>query len=184
MKDIMFDCETLGTTASAVILSIGAVKFDHASDAIDDAGFYASISIESNLDYGRRIQEDTLLWWLKQDAAAQNVFHEAKIALGDALVELSDWIGGDDYCAWSNGADFDLPMLAHAYSQCQIETPWKYWNSRCVRTYKTLPGAKDIRIPPAGVKHNALSDAHQQALLVQKIHATLFGAGANRKVKA
>jgi 3' exoribonuclease, RNase T-like len=175
MKHIMLDCETLGTTANAVILSVGAVKFDLSSSKIDDAGFYASIDIESNLEYGRRIQEDTLLWWLKQEAAAQQVFHEAKINLSEALIDLSDWIGGDDCTVWSNGADFDLPMLAHAYSQIGVETPWKFWNSRCFRTYKNLPGAKDIRLPGTGVKHNALSDAYQQAQTVQAIHAALFG---------
>ena len=176
MKHIMLDCETLGTTANAVILSIGAVKFDLVSDKIDDAGFYASIDIESNLEYGRRIQEDTLLWWLKQDAAAQQVFHEAKTNLAEAMIDLSDWIGDDSYTVWSNGADFDLPMLAHAYSQIGVEVPWKFWNSRCFRTYKNLPGAKDIRLPALGVKHNALSDAYQQAQTVQAIHAALFGS--------
>lgn len=174
MKHIMVDLETLGTTASSVILSVGAVKFDLMSNQIDDNGFYASISIESNLDYGRRIQEDTLLWWLKQEAAAQNVFHEAKTTLSDALVDFSDWIGADDYFVWSNGADFDIPMLAHAYSQIQVEVPWKFWNVRCYRTYKNLPGAKDIRVSPTGTKHNALSDAVQQAMTLQQIHAALF----------
>lgn len=183
MKHVMLDVESLGTTASAVIMSVGACKFDLVSGKIDDAGFYASVSIESNLDYGRRVQEDTLLWWLKQEVAAQSVFHEQKIALPEALQELSDWIGSDDCSVWSNGADFDLPMLAHAYSQVQLELPWKFWNSNCVRTYKKLPGAKDIRPPALGVKHNALSDAYQQAQMVCAIHAALFG-GSTQKTKA
>ena len=41
MKNIMLDNESLGTVADAAIMSIGAVKFDLDSDAIDDAGFYA-----------------------------------------------------------------------------------------------------------------------------------------------
>ena len=186
MKHVMIDLETLGTVASAVILSVGAVKFDLESGAIDDAGFYASVSIESNLDLGRRVQEDTLLWWLKQDAAAQQVFHEQKTTLHAALTDLSDWIGTDDYQIWSNGADFDIPMLAHAYSQIGMEAPWKHWNSRCFRTYKNLPGARDIRIQ-TGVKHNALSDAVSQAQTLQAIHAALFGkkpAAATKKAKA
>lgn len=178
MKHIMLDTETLGTTADACILSIGAVKFDLESDAIDDAGFYASISIDSNLEYRRRIQEDTLIWWMKQGPEAQGVFHESKQTLGNALDELSDWIGDGDYKVWSNGADFDLPMLAHAYTQHGKEIPWKFWNSTCFRTYKGLPGAKLIRPASMGVKHNALSDAHQQARTAQAIYAALF---ANRK---
>jgi hypothetical protein len=183
MKHIMVDLETMGTTASAVILSIGAVRFDLESDKIDGNGFYASVSIESNLDLGRRIQEDTLLWWLKQPAAALNVFHEEKVELSSALEDFSDWISTDDHFMWSNGADFDLPMLAHAYSQVGIEAPWKFWNNRCFRTYKNLPGAKNIRIDATGVKHNALSDAYQQAQTVQAIHKALF-KGETKKVKA
>jgi 3' exoribonuclease, RNase T-like len=174
MKHIMCDLETLGTTADAVILSIGAVKFDLATGAIDNDGFYRSVSIESNLNMKRRVSEDTLIWWLKQDVAAQQVFHESKETLETALTEFSDWVGNDKYEMWSNGADFDLPMLAHAYTQAQIEIPWKFWNSRCYRTYKNLPGAKDIRVPAAGVKHNALSDAFQQAQTVSAIHRQLF----------
>lgn len=182
MKHIMIDLETLGTVSDACILSIGAVRFDLNSQAIDDRGFYASVSIDSNLELKRRIQEDTLIWWLKQGEAAQGVFHESKQTLPTALVELSDWMGDSESQVWSNGADFDLPMLAHAFTQCAIEIPWKFWNSNCFRTYKKLPGAKQIRAVDTGVKHNALSDAYQQAQTAQMIHHKLFGPGRNHSM--
>lgn len=182
-KQLMIDCETLGTTADAVILSIGAVKFDLDKGAIDNDGFYASVSIESNLEYGRRIQEDTLIWWFKQGPEAQGVYHEDKIALAPALEQLSDWIGTDDYEVWANGADFDTPMLALAYKQVGMETPWKFWNNRCFRTYKNLPGARDVKVPFEGVKHNALADAYHQAQVAIAIHAKLFGK-VTQKAKA
>lgn len=170
----MCDLETLATTADAVILSIGAVRFDLESGEIDDGGFYASISIDSNLDLKRRISEDTLIWWLKQGSAAQGVFHEPKQTLGMALTSFSDWLGDRDCHMWSNGADFDLPMLAHAYTQLGMEVPWLFWNSNCFRTYKKLPGAKANMVSHAGVKHNALSDAHNQVQSLQRIHRALF----------
>lgn len=178
MKHIMLDLETLGNRSDAVILSLGAVKFDLDSDKTDDKAFYASISIDSNLELGRRIQEDTLLWWLKQEIAAQSVFHEEKIALPQALEDFSDWVGTGDYEVWSNGADFDIPMVTHAFAQIQMETPWKFWAGNCVRTYKKLPGAKAIAsgVPFIGVKHNALADAVHQAQVVQAIHKNLFSA--------
>lgn len=43
MNHLMIDLETLGTSADAVILSVGAVKFDLESDKIDDEGFYLSL---------------------------------------------------------------------------------------------------------------------------------------------
>ena len=184
MKDVMIDLETLGTTADAVILSIGAVKFDLNTGEMGDAGFYASISIESNLQWKRRISEDTLLWWFRQDAAARQVFFEPKEVLDVSLVQFSDWVGTGDYTVWSNGADFDLPMLAHAFTDCGIETPWKFYNSRCFRTYKNLPGAKNIRLPHAGVKHNALADAVAQVQTLCAIHKELFGTPEQAKTKA
>ena len=184
MKHIMFDTETLATTADACIMSIGAVRFDLDSDQIDDDGFYASISVDSNLELKRRISEDTLIWWMKQGAAAQGVFHEGKQMLRPALEELSDWIGDPDCHVWSNGADFDLPMLAHAFTQVGLAVPWKFWNSHCFRTYKNLPGAKQIRSPVSGVKHNALSDAHQQVVTLQAIHKALFTDKKHAMVKA
>jgi len=184
MKHIMVDLETLGTVADAVICSIGAVKFDLDSNALDDNGFYASVSIDSNLGMKRRIQEDSLIWWMKQPPDAQGVFHESKQTLENALVEFSDWIGDDNYQIWSNGADFDIPMLAHAFMQCQMEVPWKFWNARCFRTYKNLPGARNVSFTPTGIKHNALADALNQVKHLQAIHAVLSGRMANSMVKA
>lgn len=180
MKSIMVDNETLGVDADACIISIGAVKFDLAAGKIDDEGFYVSISIASNLAAGRQISEETLKWWMKQPAAAQQVFHEPKIALPDALDALRTWIGKEEAEIWSNGAVFDIPMLQHAYAQLGEHTPWKFWNARCYRTYKTLPGASNVKLPAAGVKHNALSDAVAQAEGAIAIYKALFG----KKVKA
>ncbi len=184
MRSLMIDAETLATTADAVLLSIGAVPFDLVTGEVSDEGFYVSISIDSNLEYGRRVSEDTLLWWLKQSAAAQQVFHEPKEHLREALLQFCDWIGANDYEVWSNGADFDIPMLAHAFTQCGMAVPWKFYNSRCFRTYKNLPGAKNLVLPPKqGVAHNALADAYNQAQATVVIHKALF-ANAKSKAKA
>ena len=182
MQHIMVDLETMGTVADAVILSIGAVRFDLESSEMDDASFYASISIDSNLEAKRRIQEGTLMWWLSQADEAKGVFNEPKQSLRSALEDLSDWLGDKNNFVWSNGADFDLPMLAHAYCTHGMEVPWKFWNARCFRTYKNLPGAKDIRAPFVGIKHNAMADAINQAKTAQLIYGTLFGAASGRRL--
>lgn len=170
----MIDLETLGTTADAVIISVGAVKFDLEAGQIDEQGFYGSVSIESNLEKGRRIDEDTLLWWLKQPAAAQQVFREEKLPLEQTLIDLSYWLGDDDWVVWSKGPSFDIAMLEHAYRSFGLTSPWAFWNTRCVRTYMDLPGAKGVTAPDEGVAHNALSDAYKQAKTVQMIHKKLF----------
>ena len=186
-KDLMIDLETLGTTGDAVILSIGAVKFDIEKGTIEKDGFDRSVSVESNLALRRRISEDTLIWWFKQEAAARQVFFEPKEHITDSLAHFADWLAKDDNFMWSNGADFDLPMLAHAYVSLGMEVPWKFWNSRCFRTYKNLPGAKNIRGPEMGIKHNAMADALTQAQTLCAIHHTLFiqpHVGKTTKAKA
>lgn len=171
MKHVMLDLETLGTTADAVILSIGAVKFDLDSDKMDDDGFYASVSIDSNLDADRTINESTLIWWMQQSAEARAVFTEPKQSLDGALASLTTWLGHNKRFVWSNGASFDIPMLEHAYRKFGWEAPWEFWNSRCVRTYKSLPCADRVTKPVND--HNAFRDAVNQARYVQAIQARL-----------
>jgi hypothetical protein len=168
MKHVMVDLETLGTTPDSVILSIGAVRFCLDTGKVDDKAFYASVSVDSNLALGRKLSEDTLVWWFKQDKAAQYVFHEEKDTLEAALESLTEWFGStrfkpENTLVYSKGADFDIPMLSHAYSQFGWETPWQFWNTRCFRTYSKLPQAARVSAPEAGIKHNALSDAIAQA---------------------
>lgn len=50
MEHIMIDLETLDTSPSAAIISIGAVKFDPATQTPLGDKFYLPVSIQSNLD--------------------------------------------------------------------------------------------------------------------------------------
>lgn len=167
---IMIDHETLGTRADSVVMSIGAVKFDLDSDAIDQKGFYSSISIDSNLQAGRHINEDTIKWWLKQTPEAQKVFFEPKVNLEQALNDFVSWVGVGNFTIWSNGADFDIPQIVHLLDTHGMKSPWEFWNHRCYRTMKGLPFAKNAVKPERGVKHNALSDAINQAQHLQNIY--------------
>lgn len=170
---IMIDLETLGTTADAAILSIGAVRFDLETGMLDE-NFYRVVSFESQPK--RVLSRDTLAWWMKQSAEAALVLtHQPKFSLEDALRDFAAWVRDmGSVCAWSNGADFDLPMLTHAFDQCGIKQPWPVYNGRCYRTYKNLPGARDVKVIRAGEHHNALDDAIYQAEHVCKIHQALF----------
>lgn len=176
---IMVDIETLATTADAAVVSIGAVKFDLTSDQFDDKAFYSVISMESNMDWDRHIDADTMRWWMDQSPEARNIFAPStpKTGLVEALEDFAAWYGDPNQCIWSNGANFDEPILAHAFYHCRVPLPWKFWNVRCMRTYKNLPGAKDIVLPREGTHHNAMDDALHQARLLQMIHKQLFSTG-------
>jgi len=172
---IMIDLETLGTTADAVILSIGAVRFSLESAIVfkaDNETFYRSLMIDCQPR--RKISESTIVWWMSQSKEAQAVFSEPKMTLFNALADLQEWINHSNPNVWSNGADFDLPMLVNAFDQERLVLPWKPYSGRCYRTYKNLPGARGVNVLRKGEHHNALDDALYQAEHVCAIHSALF----------
>jgi hypothetical protein len=163
---IMLDLETLSTRADAIIVSIGAVKFNMTGE-MDEIGFYAVCDLHQP---GRHFSPDTLAWWMTQSDEARAVFSDKNaITLNDALTQLSQWADRDDYKMWSNGANFDIPIINHAFDTQFVPRATKHWNEQCYRTMKNL--YKSVPLPEfKGVKHNALADAAHQARHLQDIH--------------
>ena len=162
MTNVMLDLETLGQSAGAVILSIGAVKFSGGVvSRVVSSEFYRRISPQSCVNVGLKIDPDTVMWWMKQGDAARSEIVKDGINVSLALMEFSKWVGDPDALVWGNGADFDNVLLASAYRAVNLPLPWKYYNNRCYRTIKSLN--KDIKIERSGTHHNALDDARSQA---------------------
>ena len=163
MKNIMLDIETLGTEPGCVILSIGAVEFD--DDSLGNS-FEVNIDPESCTEAGLKIEPRTVMWWLEQDdAARKSLSNSNALPLDEALVGLTkafDWQGAK---VWCNGASFDFPILAAAYSAFNADTPWKYYDTMDFRTLKNLVSRKVYSEckSESEVKHNALADAIAQA---------------------
>lgn len=180
MLDIMIDNETLNTSADAVVLSIGAVKFNkHNPGAIGET-FYAVLDITDQKARGRTVSESTMKWWSEQSPEAQKVLHTTeRRKVKDALEDLYDFIFDlEGNCGgmrlWGNGSDFDNPQIASLFKMYGMELPWDFWNNRCFRTLKSefghLVGTKPVR---KGTYHNALDDAIHQAEYCQAIYAKL-----------
>lgn len=169
MQHIMLDIETLDTSPSAVILSIGAVKFDPTTESPLGDKFYEVINVQSNLDAGRTISGDTLSWWMKQDDDARAVFNAPRISLEEALTKFMEYFDHPDYQVWGNGADFDNVIVQNALNARGWKTPWKYFNNRCYRTLKNMPGTP--KMAAFAGKHNALVDACAQALHLQTFYS-------------
>jgi len=166
MKNVMIDLETLGTSAGCVILSIGAVMFDHDSDDLGDE-FYCVVNTGSCLAAGLRATQDTLDWWNKQSVEAKEVLlhaEEGGFPLTEAMQKLTDFLavsGLKQVRVWGNGADFDNAILVSCYEAANQSTPWTPWNNRCYRTLKNL--YPTIKLTREGTYHNALDDAKTQA---------------------
>lgn len=167
MNHIMIDLETLGTQPGSVIISIGAVLFDQNQPIETCLGdsFYSVVNQASSESYGMTKSQDTLDWWDRQSDEARKVLSESETGgntLHDTLCSLAAFIPVGAK-VWSNGANFDQPLLDVAYDRCKISLPWKYYYSRCYRTITSLhPDEKSLR-PATVLAHNALEDAKWQA---------------------
>lgn len=159
---VMIDLETFDTATTAVIRSIGAVKFN--KEGIVDT-FYANVDTSSCLKYGLTISPDTASWWEKQGEEARKVLESNQSDLLDVLNRFSKWYGNKSLPTWGNGSNFDNPIMEHAFRRVDIKCPWEFWHDRCFRTVNAMFGVKrEFK----GVKHYALDDAiHQTEILLE-----------------
>ena len=163
MMNVMIDLETLDTQPGAVILSIGAVVFD-ARGSSDS--FYTVVSRASCEMWGMTVSADTLAWWNRQSPEAREVLEQAQLDDAPQLIDALDVLRAfipRDARIWSNGANFDQPLLDVAYNRIGQTVPWKYYHSRCYRTIVAMcPVERSFR-PATVCAHNALEDAKWQA---------------------
>ena len=167
---LMIDLETLATTPNAAILTIGACKFDPRGRDVHST-YYERIKLESQEEYGRTINEDTLQWWSQQDPQIQeDAFGEStdRIDLRDAMKKLYTFgLGATN--VWSHGAIFDVVIIEDICRTFQQAVTWKFWE---VRDTRTLFDLADVSVRIEG-KHNALTDAVAQAHAVQQSYQKL-----------
>lgn len=172
--DVMIDLETLATSTDAVILTIGAVKFDPFGSDIKDPkmdSFYVKVDIDSCDELGLVSNDDTIAWWAQQskEAQAEAFDGDDRIHIRDAFDQLYKFCWGAKR-VWSNGASFDVPICEHVYRKLNKAIPWPFWAVRDVRTAFDL-GINPNR-PPV-LAHHALQDAWNQAVGIQNVYNTL-----------
>jgi exodeoxyribonuclease VIII len=165
MHDVMIDLETMSTRPNAAIVAIGAVEFDIKSLSTGRA-FYRVVDLDSSIRSGGEVDADTILWWLRQSEPARLALLQDTEHISTVLVAFSTWIResgleSDAIRVWGNGSDFDNVILASAYRRWNITLPWKFFNNRCFRTFKSIH--HDIKTERVGTAHNALDDAMHQA---------------------
>jgi len=166
----MVDLETLATSPDAVILTIGAVTFDPASNKIFDK-LYHRVDIESCDRLGMTVNDDTVEWWSKQAADVQTeAFAEDNRLPIEEVIEKFHKFAWNCDAFWSHGATFDLVILDCYYRKLNKVPPWNFWQIRDTRTLFDL--GYDPEMPKEGL-HNALEDASRQAIGVQTIYRKL-----------
>ena len=168
--DCMIDIETLSTSPNAVIMTIGAVKFNRKGklQPLEDMQrFYRRITQHSCETIGLEVDPKTVEWWGQQSTEAKFEIYcdKDRIAIKKALLELKTFLTGVKY-VWSHGASFDFVILGEAYKKCNIQVPWHFANIRDTRTLYDLSGVNMANIQQNNA-HNALHDCHKQIIGVK-----------------
>lgn len=174
LSDVMIDLETLDVLPTATILTIGAVKFDPFGDDLNEPScekLYIKVDIDSCDTIGGTVSASTLEWWASQSKEAQEDAFDPnnRIGIEEALNQLYKFCWGAKR-VWSHGVGFDLIILENYFRKIEKAVPWQFWEMRDTRTLF------DIGINPERATvtaHNALADALDQALGVQRVYRTL-----------
>lgn len=164
MRNVMIDIETMGTGPNAAICSIGACRFDPEKGEIGET-FHEHVTLK---DQARKMDADTVLWWLQQGKAAQEALTEGQTEshlLHQVLLWLHDFVHEvEDTVIWAKPPSFDVHILENAFcNDSMLDTPWHWRNVRCVRTLEKSLGHLVEADNFDGVAHNALDDAVNQA---------------------
>lgn len=166
---VMFDIETLDTERTAVVVSIGACRFNPI-DKLDPAEDRMALLLDMDAQsaVGRTISIGTLSWWMLQtdEARRWNFSKHNRYDVDLALRAFSAFCRGADQF-WCRGTNFDPILLEDLCRQFGAEVPWRFNQLRDVRTLDELdPGHLSY---PDVVAHKPLDDCMAQIAQVQAV---------------
>lgn len=168
------DIETLDTGRGAVVLSVGACKFDPYSFAEPENGKHWRLNIDEQLAAGRTVSESTLAWWSKQEQSVKDeaFSDEDRMSVKDFAKEFNFWLKPAPKI-WAQGPLFDIIILEDLYNTFGCTYAWKYWQVMDSRTlFSLMP--KDPRKEIQVEAHNAMADAIVQSICVQRTFSFLL----------
>jgi exodeoxyribonuclease VIII len=172
----MIDLETGGLDPRCMILSIGIVKFNPVNEHIIDT-LYLRPSLEEQEALGRVTDDGTIDWWSNQPPSniEEAWGDKGRIPWAQAMEQVSKFFWGTEY-VWSNGLDFDIPVINMAMRDAGFVTPWNYYNGRDTRTLFQIAGVK-LSDDKHVTTHNALEDAIHQVKTVERAYKKLKQLG-------
>lgn len=152
----MIDLETFGNSPNAVIIQIGACKFDRVTGEVGEM-FNINVNAESGLKEGFEVQASTIYWWLEQSKAArESVSSDLKWNVRKAMGSLNFFID-DCKCVWSHST-FDFVIMMNHFRKLDIEPNVSFRAARDIRTVVDLANINVNSYERVGVAHDALSD--------------------------
>ena len=159
MANVMVDIETLGTNFNTVVLQITMVKFDW-NKVINDR-ITINLSTEEQLLKGRTVDSATIMWWREQNKEIfESCITQQKRPL-EALNILKNFIDYNNDIIWSH-ATFDMPIITSLFNDFDVRVPWKYTNTRDIRTLVDLSGINLSNYNWKKKTHNSNDDCEFQ----------------------
>lgn len=175
----MLDIETLSTRPDAVVLSIGAVRFQLSPAFIEPLFCEKMIvlpSLRAQFALGRHSDPNTVAWWARLPSSARaHWIQYPEVCLEESRKLLNEFVQGSE-TIWAHGTDFDIGVLRTLFEV----PPWKYNAVRDARTiYRNV---KKVRSMPSDIKfieHDPADDCvHQIWRLWERIESASDAAGA------
>jgi hypothetical protein len=172
---IMLDLETLDLSPRSVVTQCAfiAVSIDDPEVELRRVDQY--LPVQPQIELGRVMSFDTVLWWMKQEDAARLRFIENSgtdmeelLALVRSihrkLTEVINQAGGKQHVeVWARGPQFDVVNLATLFADCGLQAPWAYDRVMDLRTTMRLAGVKSETIDSSGITpHVAIDDCRFQ----------------------
>ena len=92
------DLETLSTKPDAVLLTIGAIKFDPFTNDPPYNEFYYRANVDEQTAMGRHIEEGTLDWWSRQapEIVEEALSDDNRHPVKEILTKLNKYLVGVD----------------------------------------------------------------------------------------
>lgn len=161
---VMIDIETLGLQQYAMLLSVGAVRFNPLTGAIEE-----ELELFPELTIGH-IDPSTVLWWLGQPEAARlALLGRERSDHRECADQLQAFVRetGSGAMIWAVGPQFDIACLEWHLSPSDGKPLWHY---RQIADARTMRLFHESSIPRGDdVEHTALGDARAQARWVSEV---------------
>lgn len=182
----VIDCETLGRTPSAIILSASMITFDmdtyRSFEDLIRLGLTVKLDKKAQHQIGRTTDTDVIEWWKEQSKEAQQVLfsHDSDkdvdkfLKLWKMYNEKTGFDPKEGYL-YIRGPHFDEPMLAHMIRQHGLD-PTEFYNPFKVRDVRTLIDTNMLTdtgyfvsdVPmPGRIAHDGKHDCARDIILMQ-----------------
>lgn len=167
-RHIIIDTETLSIKRNAAVVDVAAVVVDFNFGGITTKEFQQFIRQGEQVEAGHtfHIDEGTIDWHNRHDPEFLPQCENQGVSFQEAMTNFNEWIfaqsQGVELHFWSQGKDFDYPILENMFEAAGLKHPWKYSYVHCLRDLVFLNPASRIRgVGP--VAHKALLDARHEA---------------------